>query len=410
MASALTRLNQFARGADGVYRKNAEQRAFDYSDGEAAEQLLHQILSDSSDLSSTSKELDAKVVDWPSEYHLSSVRANILRGFDLTGVTRILELGCGCGSITRYLGEHSDIQIDAVEGSEIRASLAALRCAGLDNVTISTANFNDLAFPPNQYDLVLFIGVTEYAGRFSKAETDQQALQDMLALARKASTAKGITLVAIENRTGLKYVMGANEDHYGVPDVGIQNYPQSTGIRTYTKREWQQQINQAGFGHHHFLYPFPDYKIPTLVLNQCFVESAENVAEKLAQIKSRDYLAPFELGNLEVKLWQAALESGTLGDYANSFLILLGQDKKRIRQLANFDFKSYADPNLVAQYEVKRPAPIAELQSLNDELRLAIRRASELQDQLDLLHGSRGWRWLTRLRSMLDAIGLRRRQ
>ncbi len=58
------------------------------------------------DPSSLSSELRAAITDWPSQYHLSAKRANLLRPFaeDLRG-KRVLEIGAGYGAITRYLGE-----------------------------------------------------------------------------------------------------------------------------------------------------------------------------------------------------------------------------------------------------------------------------------------------------------------
>ena len=104
MSSKLIELNGFKRSNDGVYSIGADRVTFDYSDGEDSEFKLKQILSNAKNLASDSSELEEHISDWPSEYHLSSIRANLLRCLDLSGVKRVLELGCGCGSITRYLG------------------------------------------------------------------------------------------------------------------------------------------------------------------------------------------------------------------------------------------------------------------------------------------------------------------
>ena len=253
--TVFTEMNQLSPDDNGVFSAGIAKE-FNYSDGDAAEQQLRSILQSAEDLSSLSVELAEQIVDWPTEYHLSPLRANLLRCMNLDSVSRVLELGCGCGAISRYLGEQPGIQVDAVEGSAIRAGLAAERCRDLENVCISTGNFNEMSFPESHYDLVLFVGVTEYAGRFSNRASDQEALQDLLALAKQACRTGGRIVIAIENRTGLKYMLGANEDHYGVPYVGLDNYPQSSGIRTYTQSEWLEQIEQAGFAAKRFAYTF----------------------------------------------------------------------------------------------------------------------------------------------------------
>ena len=97
-------LNGLVHAGYGLWSRSIDQ-SIDYSDGDAAENTLMEILRGTRDRSSYSLELEAAIYDWISEYHLSSERANIYRFLDLEGVQNGLELGAGCGAITRYLGE-----------------------------------------------------------------------------------------------------------------------------------------------------------------------------------------------------------------------------------------------------------------------------------------------------------------
>ncbi|NMQ04306.1 class I SAM-dependent methyltransferase [Candidatus Accumulibacter phosphatis] len=135
-----------------------------YSDGDEVERRLLSILKQTRDLSSTSDELRKQIVDWPTEYHFSPTRANLLRPFRIDKSQRILELGCGCGNLTRYLGE-SGAHVTAVEGSVVRASIAAERCRDLANVMI-VADSIELFTSAGGFDMVTLIGVLEYAPLF----------------------------------------------------------------------------------------------------------------------------------------------------------------------------------------------------------------------------------------------------
>ena len=344
VSKKLIQLNQFTRGENRVYFDASKGEVdFAYSDGQEIEHRLREILKNAQDLSHTSYELKAHIVDWPTEYHLSPVRSNLIRALNLTGVKRVLELGCGCGSITRYLGDfkHEDgstLEVDSIEGSPVRAELAALRCRDLPNVDVSTANFNDIEFPQDYYDLVLYVGVAEYAGRFSNRETDEEALQDLLALAKRSSTTDGVVMVAIENRTGFKYVEGANEDHYAKPYIGVHNYAQPAGIRTYTKKEWQSQMEVAGFSATEFIYPFPDYKVPTIFLGESYVDENPFSHNHLEGCRSRDYIKDFHYASKEALFWESTAASKTMGDYANSFMLLMGTSEISIAKMSPNDF------------------------------------------------------------------------
>ncbi|GHA17008.1 hypothetical protein GCM10008090_28360 [Arenicella chitinivorans] len=400
--SQIADLNGLVQNAAGVYQAPGAAADFNYSDGESVEIRLRDILTAATDLSSDSDELQAAIEDWPTEYHLSQSRANLVRALNLSGVKRVLELGCGCGSITRYLGEQSGLEVDAVEGSPIRAALAKLRCRDLDSVTIHAGNFNQLEFPIDQYDLVLFVGVTEYAGRFSDKASDQEALQDLLALARGTAKSSGVTLVAIENRLGMKYLLGANEDHYGVRFVGLDQYQDSSGIRTYSYAEWCTQIERADYSAHQFLYPFPDYKVPTVVLPEQF--DMDDAVTALEGLKSRDYVEAFDLGESEHRLWQGLLQTDSLKHHTNSFLLLLGNDARSVQAMAPDAVNEFPNPDLAYRHAAPEPTPAQVFRKreimLNAEIAQLQSHTANLEAKVSLMSRSLGWRALNLVRRL----------
>lgn len=404
--SRLAEINHLTLGIDGVWREGQNTKPFNYSDGQHAEQTLYRILSTCDDLSSDSKELDQQISDWPTEYHLSSTRANLIRPLDIKGSPdqplNILELGCGCGSITRYLGELSHVQVDAVEGSSIRAGLAALRCRDQENVSISAANFNDLNLPEAHYDVIFLVGVCEYAGRFSTADSDQQAVIDLLQQASKALNENGVVYIAIENRLGLKYLFGANEDHYAQRYIGLENYPDSTGIRTYSHDEWLSLIAQTSLAQSQFLLPFPDYKIPTTIMRPDL--DALVVFDHLKNSRSRDYLNPdFKLSDQEAQAWRGLAQSGDLVKHANSFLIGLAATTDNLDSLHDFSVQSFR----AIENDYFAKAPLVEKKTdakvitrLQAEVTQLQGHTSNLEGKVSIMENSIGWRFLNLIRRL----------
>ncbi len=299
---------------------SAEQ--FAYSDGDAAENYVFHCITEASDVSDNSPELARYARDWSSYYHLAAGRANHIRVLDIPQDISILELGSGCGALSRYLGENHRV-LHCVEGSPRRAMIARERCRGLDNVKVYCADFRKLELEP-EYDLVLLNGVLEYAPVFFGGEgrDPDEATAALLHLAKSALTENGILLIAIENKIGLKYWCGASEDHTGRLFDGIHGYPTPGTARTYSKRELAQILAASGFDFSKFYSCFPDYKFAKSILvddsathNDFFIHNwIEYPAENLGL--SRDYLIHEGLAARTLS------NAGLIHEFANSFLVI----------------------------------------------------------------------------------------
>ncbi len=238
---------------------------FDYADG--AEDVVLKTLAEATDVSSGSDELAAHIVDWPTQYHFSRLRANVVRPLLLGPQHRVLDVGAGTGAIARYVGEQG-ARVVALEGSLSRATACATRCRDLDNVeTIAgsleafTASEGD-AFEP--FDVVLCIGVLEYNAGPRGEATAIEFLRSLVRILRPG----GSLVVAIENQLGLKYLLGYAEDHHPLPYLGIEGYPAVTGARTFSRQRLGELLEAVGMTEQRWLFPFPDYKHPRAILDR----------------------------------------------------------------------------------------------------------------------------------------------
>lgn len=303
-----------------VWRR-AGHTGIDYSDGDAHETYLLDVVSRARDVSSYSEELIAAIRDWPSEYHLTPLRHNLLRPFRFERGTRVLELGAGCGAMTRYLAE-SFAEVVSVEGSLRRAAIAAARCRGLDNVAIYCDRIMDFE-PGRKFDYVFVIGVLEYAPQYG---TQCEPVLEFLQRAASMLEPDGKLVVAIENRLGLKYFAGCAEDHHGIPFLGVSDLYPDRSATTFGRRELSALLQQAGLPSQQFHYPFPDYKLPTLMLADAALGDPElNVPDLLLTAPSRDYHDDLYRSFDEGLAWRSLHANGLVGDFANSFLAFAGR-------------------------------------------------------------------------------------
>lgn len=294
---------------------------FDYSDGTGSERYLRNVFNKAKDLSSQSTELESYIKAWPSEYHLTTKRAQLLSGFTFNRSLRVLEVGCGCGAITRYLGENFD-QVVSVEGNINRARLARQRCRDLDSVSVICAPFQEIKFS-QKVDLIICIGVFEYSAAFIGGEDPYEAtlkyFSDIL-------SPNGMVVIAIENQFGLKYFSCAREDHLGTMFEGLEGYHRNPGkVRTFGKAELESRLKKH-FPQIEFYYPYPDYKVPDCVISSEFLASGQ-AGELVSQIRSRDYVSPKRALWAESETNLELARNGMLEFFSNSFLVLAGRSE-----------------------------------------------------------------------------------
>ncbi|MBS1270163.1 MAG: UDP-Glc:alpha-D-GlcNAc-diphosphoundecaprenol beta-1,3-glucosyltransferase WfgD [Gammaproteobacteria bacterium] len=310
----------------------------DRGDSQGVEAYLKTVLENASDLSSYSLELGSHIQDSATEVHLSAKRANLLRGFDLSGFDRVLEVGCGGGAVTRYLGEQG-LSVDAVERNPRHSELAALRCRDLDSVTVYSGDIGSMELPEDHYDLICLIGAAEYAPRFLKSESAaSEPVVELLARLKSALKPTGLMMIGTENRAGMKYVLGAHEDHYAKRFMGINNYFGEKDINTYTLPEWNGTLSASGITDKMVYLPFPDYKLPTVLISQHFARNNPHAFCNLEGVNSRDYIQVFRPGISESMFWQSAAAADTMDAYANSFLFLLTFGEERVDRKHRIDF------------------------------------------------------------------------
>jgi len=288
-----------------------------YLDG--SETQLLKVLRDTGDLSSASDELAGQASSWPERYHLSNDRANLLRPVDLRSTDTVLEIGAGCGAITRYLGERCDT-VDALEPVAERARVARERTRDLPGVEVFIGEIADV--PDGQvYDLVVVVGVLEYTGAGSD---DPQPYLRFLRRAASLLTEEGTLVVAIENRVGVKYLAGAPEDHSGRPFDSLEGYLHGTPARTFSRGELTALLGEAGLDAK-VLGAFPDYKLTRLLFTEDLVDDASSLAYRIPTFPSPDWSGGPPRVADEAAIWRTMVEAGLGPETPNSFVVLAGR-------------------------------------------------------------------------------------
>lgn len=190
----------------------------------------------------------------------------------------VLDIGCGWGQLSLPLAAAGREVVALEPGAErLDFVAAAARQDGLDRqMTFIGADYLDCTFPA-AFGAILVVGVLEWVGSFQSRSPPQDRQRAFLAKVRGELAPGGALVLGIENRLGLKYLLGVPDDHIGVPHIACLDaalartrWEARTGhpLRsfTYTAAELASLLAAAGFNEVSFYGAWPDYKLPELIL------------------------------------------------------------------------------------------------------------------------------------------------
>lgn len=216
---------------------------------------------------------------WLHDIILSPKRSRFLATVAPSLGDRVLDIGCGWGQLTLPIARerHAVVALEPVAErlGFVQAAARQEQCA--DHIAFVGADYLDCDFGPT-FSTVLAIGVLEWAGAFQDREDPQTRQQRFLQKVRRELKRGGVLVVGIENRMGLKYLLGCPDDHIGV--AGIACLPADLARRrwqahsghplrsfTYSDTELTQRLHEAGFTQVELFAALPDYKLPETVIS-----------------------------------------------------------------------------------------------------------------------------------------------
>lgn len=214
---------------------------------------------------------------WLCDIITSPKRTKFLDEFIKPKGLRILDIGAGWGQFAIPLVRKNIVcaleptpeRLDFIKAVSDQENLTK-------KLSFICANYQDIKFQ-TKFDLILSIGVLEWIGAFnSKKNEPEKAQIEFLKKTKSELRDGGKLIIGIENRLGLKYLMGANDDHIGIPNIcclsmelAKKKYKGLTGndlkCLTYNIREYRELLTKSGYRNIQFFTAHPDYKLPSKI-------------------------------------------------------------------------------------------------------------------------------------------------
>lgn len=283
----------------------------DYSDGDVEDEIL-EIVREKEEWEYNEVIKERK--DWAILYHLSDMRHNILETVPIQASDSVLEVGSGCGAITGALSKRA-AKVTCVELSKKRSTINAYRHKDRKNIEIKIGNFEVIQdHLEEKYDVITLIGVFEYAQSYINSENPYE---DFLKMIEPHLSEQGMVVIAIENKYGLKYWAGCREDHVGTFFAGLEGYPGSDRVRTFSKGKLEELLKGAGLGCMKFYYPYPDYKFAMSLYSDEHLPKRGDLASNIRNFdRDRMYLFDEEL------VFDNLIEDHMFPFFSNSYLVI----------------------------------------------------------------------------------------
>lgn len=237
-------------------------------------------------------------------YHLSDLRANVIRWIEIGQKDRVLELGSECGAISSYLRKKAG-ELVCFDVSAEMTELNRARNEGADNVTyLSGEPEKALAeLEAESFDLIFMIGLD--------LELKEELMPRLAALLKK----KGRLVFAADNKYGLQFFAG-NQD-----EDGRGYFPFATeeedSFRLLSKGKMEELMRLADLDHLQFYYPFPDYRYSTAIYSDQYLPR-QNELKRSWRNMSGQRMVLFD----EESAFRNICRDGLFPLFSNSFLVI----------------------------------------------------------------------------------------
>jgi len=198
---------------------------------------------------------------WLCQIITSPLRARMLDVLELPAEGRFLDVGSGWGALSIPLARRGQVAALDLTIPRLQILREIARQEGV-RLSYHCGDLKTYPFREKLFDGIFFNGSLEY---MLEAGTAPQAVASQaFALRRAGSLLRegGVIYLGIENSVGLKYLLGAPDDHAGKPFASFVAAEQdAVAARTWSLDRYHELFASAGLELAQGYACFPDYKL-----------------------------------------------------------------------------------------------------------------------------------------------------
>lgn len=251
-------------------------------------------------------------------------RSNIIRWYNFGKKSKVLEIGGNYGELTGTLADRCH-SLTTVEFSKHKVEAIYERYKDKENIEIICGNLKDIEFK-EKYDYITLIGIVEYY-----KELGFKTFTELINYVKKYLNKDGKILIALDNKFGAKYLVGAKKYK---DDCYFSNFQiEDDKINLYGKGELKDFLNETYFAKIKFFYPLPDYKMTHLIYSDDYIPKL-NSNKSLYNLYYDD---SDEILANELDIIKNAIKNNKFDFFSNSFFIELTNGEEERTKFVNYN-------------------------------------------------------------------------
>ncbi len=203
---------------------------------------------------------------------MSNMRKNLVYAYDFKPNSTVLEIGGHLGELTGALCEKNE-KVVSLEFMKAKAEAIAKRHEDKENLEVIVGRLQDIEFK-EKFDYITLFGVIEIAQKIYNTELPAY---DLILDCVKLLKPDGKLLIATDNKFALKSFVGDIDEYTGITFDSITGYKSSKKAYKLGKKQLENILQETGMNYYKFLYPLPDYKLPSLIFSDEYLPSSSKI-------------------------------------------------------------------------------------------------------------------------------------
>lgn len=248
--------------------------------------------------------------NWEVMYHLSPMRHNLVEWYDFDEEASLLEVGSEAGALTGLFSKKVNFVVSLEADSQL-SNVNKERNKDCKNVDFLIGDLDKIT--DQKFDYITLIGTLEYAFKY---DSTSNPFKGLISACKELLKENGTLIIALDNKTGMKYWSGAPENCTGIPYAGITNNRDANSPRSFSKDEVEEMLSEVGLQKWEYFYPTPDYRFVSSIYSDEFLPQAGDLRPGNLVYKEGGYQF-FE----EDMAYDTVCKDGMYPYFAESFLI-----------------------------------------------------------------------------------------